>query len=56
MDDAIIDLIKLIVKLLKDGLSPEEVAKRIEDPSGVGADLLRRAAARQDAGKEYLGR
>lgn len=56
MDDVVLNLVKLIAKLIKEGLSPEEVARRIEDPTGVGADLIKRAAERQDLGKDYLGR
>lgn len=52
----VVELVQLIIKLAKEGLSEEEIAKRLSDPNGVGADLLQKAAERRKLGEDYLGR
>lgn len=52
----ILDLIRLIAKWAREGLSDEEIEKRLADPNSVGADILKRAQERKDLGEDLLGR
>lgn len=54
--DDIFDLAKLVAKWITEGLSAEEIAKRIADPNSVGGGMLKRAVARRERGKDLLGR
>ena len=50
------DLARLIAKWIKEGMSREEIQKRLADPTGVAADMLDRAVARRKRGRGLLGR
>lgn len=52
----IIDLVKLVAQWAREGLNDEEIEKRLADPTGVGAAMLKRADERQKIGEDLLGR
>lgn len=54
--DGLVGLARQIRKWISEGLSDEEILKRLADPSGVGADLIRRLRSREDRGRDLLGR
>jgi len=51
-----IAFVKLIQSWIDGGASAEEITERLQDPSGVGRELLQRMADRRAAGADYLGR
>jgi len=51
-----LDLVRQIVTWIDEGLSPEEIQKRLADPSGVGRDMIERIAERRAIGERLLGR
>ena len=52
----ILDLVKQIAEWVREGVSDEDIAKRLEAPTEVGADLLAKAADRKKLGADLLGR
>ncbi len=56
MTDVIYDLVKLVVRWAREGLSDSEIEARLRDPSSVGADLIARVVERRERGEELLGR
>jgi hypothetical protein len=51
-----LDLVRQIVTWIDEGLSPEEIQKRLADPTGVGRDMIDRIAERRAIGERLLGR
>lgn len=56
MVEEILKLVNKVADWLDQGVSREDIAKRLADPTNVGADLLRRAAKRRSLGRRLLGR
>ncbi len=52
----ILDFALQIAKWIDEGLDDEEIQKRMADPSGVGADMLKRVRERREIGERLLGR
>ena len=52
----ILDFALQIAKWIDEGLDDEEIQKRMADPSGVGADMLKRVRERRAIGERLLGR
>ena len=49
-------LIEKIIEWAEQGLSDEEIQRRLADPSGVGKDLIARITKRRERGRDLLGR
>lgn len=49
-------LIAKIVEWAEQGMSTEEIQRRLADPTGVGKDLIDRIRERQRIGRDLLGR
>lgn len=49
-------LVNQILKWVDEGLSTEEIQKRLSDPTGVGRDLIERIRERREIGERLLGR
>ena len=52
---SIFALAKHVHALIARGLDADDILERLADPSGVGAEMIKRAVQRRDAGKDYLG-
>lgn len=50
----LVQIASFIARAIADGLSTEEVLKRLADPSSVGHRMLEHAVARKAAGAAYL--
>lgn len=51
-----LELVNQILKWIDQGLSTEEIQRRLADPSGVGKDMITRIRERRDIGRGLLGR
>jgi len=54
--EAAVILMKKIAQWADEGLSNDEIRKRLEDPDNVGDDLVDRIAQREQRGRDLLGR
>jgi DNA-binding transcriptional MerR regulator len=50
------DLLDLVTAWRDNGVSDEEIGKRLDDPDSALEEARRRAAERRAAGEAYLGR
>ena len=53
---AAMSLVSQILEWVDEGMSTEDIQKRLADPSGVGAEMLNRIQERRDIGRRLLGR
>jgi len=51
-----LELVNQILKWVDQGLSTEEIQKRLASPSGVGRDMINRIQERREIGRGLLGR
>lgn len=51
-----LSLVNQILEWVDEGLSSEEIQKRLADPDGVGRDLIDRIRERREIGRDLLGR
>jgi len=49
-------LVSQILEWVDEGMSTEDIQKRLADPSGVGAEMLNRIQERRNIGRRLLGR
>lgn len=52
----LVDFILKLVEWGKEGLSNDEIRRRLADPDHVGDDMLDRITARRERGRDLLGR
>jgi hypothetical protein len=52
----LIPLAELIAKWREEGLSNDDIRRRMADPSHVGDDMLDRIGQRRERGRDLLGR
>ena len=53
---AAMSLVSQILEWVDEGMSTEDIQKRLADPSGVGAEMLNRIQERRNIGRRLLGR
>jgi hypothetical protein len=51
-----LELVNQIFKWIDDGLSTEEIQRRLADPAGVAHDMIERINERREIGRRLLGR
>jgi hypothetical protein len=51
-----LSLISQILTWIDDGLSTDEIQKRLANPSGVAKEMIDRIRERRDIGRDLLGR
>lgn len=54
--ESAIPLITKIAEWAEQGLSTDEIRKRLADPDAVGDDLIERITKREQRGRDLLGR
>lgn len=52
----VLELVLQIIQWIDEGLDDAEIQKRLADPTGVGADILKRVRERREIGQDLLGR
>lgn len=53
---SVLEIATLIAKWVDEGVSNEEIRKRLSDPSNVGDDILDGIRERREIGERLLGR